>query len=821
MLLTLGLVALAASLALAVAVLVSHLPLGEKTLLVTTLGLFVSGVAAALAPLLTRCLGAPSDNLETRLPRSLEALAVEVGEQWKAEARLRRLQDPAPMRVRWVRGAPTLTDHRSNIPRDGTLGLPEGSGDTAELVRAFVTAPGRRVVILGPPGSGKSVLAVRFTLGLLKERAAADRLPVIFPLSSWDVQRDGLTDWLVHRLATDYEALGAGAPGRDVARELLARERILPVLDGFDELPPAVRPLALRRLNAALDTDTPLLLTSRVDEYSETVESTDVLTTATVLELLPVSLAEVCSYLASSAPPRPRADGAPDTAWAPVLERVRTDPEGTPAAALRTVLTSPLMVAMARAVSDGSRRDPNRDPMRLLDPRLGRVGAIEEHLLDAYVPAVYASASESTGTGIATEAGERARSRLAFLARHVQREGDGAIAWWRLETALPRWVRVLGPAVVAVLVAWPVLCLLEAFVPQWAYGRLWDTGGPSLFPAVKMPWIAGFSLGTALLTEHRPSADERERNRFVRRRRTITVLAGLAVACFTTWMGGDHWQSFWDRASPAGREVAWRGTALQEGYQVAFGLTTALLFGFYGLRRTQPPAVLPRLASRRGRAFAPGLALLSGTATGAVAGGVLFWFGARVDGLFKLPGLTLWGSVVPGAVVGGFTGTVAVIAGLILRTPHDPGDRPLVLTPERSLIQDRSAALVRGALLSAVTSVLLLTVALPLPRSGGNIVGIAGQLWLMTGPAALALSAWGRFLTVRVWFAVTGRLPWRLMAFLDDAHVRGVLRQVGAVYHFRHLRLQERLAPPAPDRRGPGQPPVPRPRGESSGPGHG
>ncbi|MFI6358668.1 hypothetical protein ACIBJF_40075 [Streptomyces sp. NPDC050743] len=32
------------------------------------------------------------------------------------------------------------------------------------------------------------------------------------------------------------------------------------------------------------------------------------------------------------------------------------------------------------------------------------------------------------------------------------------------------------------------------------------------------------------------------------------------------------------------------------------------------------------------------------------------------------------------------------------------------------------------------------------------------------------------------------------MAFLDDAHRRGVLRQAGAVYQFRHARLQEQLA---------------------------
>jgi hypothetical protein len=39
----------------------------------------------------------------------------------------------------------------------------------------------------------------------------------------------------------------------------------------------------------------------------------------------------------------------------------------------------------------------------------------------------------------------------------------------------------------------------------------------------------------------------------------------------------------------------------------------------------------------------------------------------------------------------------------------------------------------------------------------------------------------------------THTLPWRLMAFLADAHRRGVLRQVGSVYQFRHIELQRRL----------------------------
>ncbi|MGW6795539.1 hypothetical protein [Streptomyces chartreusis] len=50
-----------------------------------------------------------------------------------------------------------------------------------------------------------------------------------------------------------------------------------------------------------------------------------------------------------------------------------------------------------------------------------------------------------------------------------------------------------------------------------------------------------------------------------------------------------------------------------------------------------------------------------------------------------------------------------------------------------------------------------------------------------------------------VWLAASGRMPWRLMAFLDEAHRRGVLRQSGAYYEFRHLRLQRQLASePAP-----------------------
>ncbi|WP_156077266.1 hypothetical protein [Saccharothrix sp. NRRL B-16314] len=58
----------------------------------------------------------------------------------------------------------------------------------------------------------------------------------------------------------------------------------------------------------------------------------------------------------------------------------------------------------------------------------------------------------------------------------------------------------------------------------------------------------------------------------------------------------------------------------------------------------------------------------------------------------------------------------------------------------------------------------------------------------------LCLTAWGQWVALaRIWLPLTGRLPWRLVAFMDDACRLGALRRAGAVYQFRHARLQDHL----------------------------
>jgi hypothetical protein len=77
----------------------------------------------------------------------------------------------------------------------------------------------------------------------------------------------------------------------------------------------------------------------------------------------------------------------------------------------------------------------------------------------------------------------------------------------------------------------------------------------------------------------------------------------------------------------------------------------------------------------------------------------------------------------------------------------------------------------------------------------GRLRGI-GFIGILAGTFVLAcyLRAWGRWIVLTCgWLPLTGRLPWAPAAFLEEARRRGVLRQAGACYQFRHARLQDHL----------------------------
>jgi len=81
----------------------------------------------------------------------------------------------------------------------------------------------------------------------------------------------------------------------------------------------------------------------------------------------------------------------------------------------------------------------------------------------------------------------------------------------------------------------------------------------------------------------------------------------------------------------------------------------------------------------------------------------------------------------------------------------------------------------------------------PLGITAGVIAGVLEGV--VVGVFCCAVDPqWPCYFVARVWLAFNRELPWRLMAFLVDARRRDVLRQVGAMYTFRHLAVQEELA---------------------------
>jgi len=113
--------------------------------------------------------------------------------------------------------------------------------------------PTGRLVVLGEPGSGKTILLVQLTLDLLDERTDDTPVPVLLSVTSWNPEKETLQDWLAGSLKVEYPWLTRTAPGTAAGRtclEVLLQDRkILPILDGLDEIPDEVRRSALDKMN--------------------------------------------------------------------------------------------------------------------------------------------------------------------------------------------------------------------------------------------------------------------------------------------------------------------------------------------------------------------------------------------------------------------------------------------------------------------------------------------------------------------------------------------------------------------------------------------
>ncbi|MDX2934480.1 NACHT domain-containing protein [Streptomyces ipomoeae] len=730
----------------------------DKSTEVLGVGFGALGVLVGTAALAVSWIGYRADRREHAggLPIGglADALAPAVRGQWEAEARLRRLNDPYPLPVSWRPADQDLVEPwplllrmaNRHAPHDMWAARPEDLvGTDTEITDVFTRrAPGRRLLVLGEPGAGKTMLLVVLLLGLLDRRSPGDPVPVIFPLASWHPGQS-LDTWMANRLTADYPALSrhpAEFGGRNTARALLDNRLILPILDGLDELAPSSRSTALAAINAALPPGRPVIVSSRSTEYRQALRpATGVpqrLNGAAGIVLEPLTLDTVATYLRRDA----GGEGTPAAdRWNPVLERMA---QGSP---LTTVLGTPLALFLARTIynprpDEAGPRLP--DPAELCDTdRFPTETALRAHLLNAFIPAAYRPHSLHPCRWTPA----RAEHVLRKIARHLEhrRHGTVDIAWWELRYALP--ASVLAAAVGSTIV---LLTLTLSVVSSRAvtfyeeYCCHGDFAAP--FHHGVGRWLLGFRDAPNNIVNALPLPPKRHAH------------------------VEDWWRPF----------LEWPTGAVSTAIYLTLG------FAASAVARRRNRFVPARRLRWSFNSHALALSLLSSLTTWVLVG---LGFDFRIGLAWATAALA----------------SCTIITGL-KALPADARAAPSPITllreDQRSFVQFLLVPVLACGLLtgpgfalgvSAVHESLSLNV-------HGMFDGSGAGFWygyLLGVTLALNRTATGRFVLIRLYLLLRWRLPWNVMAFLDDAHRhRGVLRQVGSVYQFRHVDLQRHLATP-------------------------
>jgi hypothetical protein len=757
-----------------------------------------AGVAFALA-LVLAVREPPPEPPPLTFDAVMSHLAQAITVQWRDEFAVRRLNDPDPLPVAWMSAPESLTlpmtalrakalawwpDTPDQVRAGWASTTAELAGSDADLASVLDKIPSRRLVVLGDIGSGKTVALVRLVLRMLEARRSPphiDPVPVMYSLASWDPTTTGLYEWLEARLANDHPMLREPVrTGVTWAREIIERDLLLPVLDGFDELPAELRARARDALNTEVHRRPGLILSCRTADYRAVIDSAgdayERLQAAAAVEIQALDTDDAQRYLAE--------DAGPGERWTTVFAATSTP-------ALAGAFSTPLQVSLARAIYNPRPQEPVgglRHPDELTDAaRFPDRISVDRHLFAGFLPAAYRRYPGQLRPPTCTA--QQAGRWLSYLARWMElrpapdepgrTRAVTDLNWWELRDKV-------GPIVIGLSAGLP---------PAIAVGLVAYLGG-------RLGLGLGVGVIVALIVVFLPI---RGRGRgLTRRLDTMLALTRSRRDGIVGGMAGGFVGGFIGGLVGGLLAHAVRGTPRAAG--IMGGLGAGIGAGAIGG---------PRRGFAGGLAGGVAVGLTAGIGAGPAAGltdGLAAWLAAgatvTLTGLRRparelqalhyskigmLVGLTV--AVAIGAQVWLRSGpqlgvtaglVVGVLGGLAAGLEGRTVDPTRIAGPIPALRRDRGTFLMVGVLGGLAFG---LGAAFGVRPSVGLAAGLTVGL-----VAACVQTSYGAFAIARFWLAVTGCLPWHLMRFLDEAHRLGVLRQAGAVYQFRHIELQRHLS---------------------------
>ncbi|MEU6858507.1 hypothetical protein AB0B28_06500 [Glycomyces sp. NPDC046736] len=665
-------------------------------------------------------------------------------QQWSAEAITLGLR-PNPVRIK-LSLLEKLGDTRASKLARKHLQSNEITVSDLPLFWNNLIHP-RRLYIVGEPGSGKTSAAIFLTDYLSHSSESTDPFPVYLNMASWDGV-SGFREWIITSATKRFPVLATKLSDRTVAEALYDENLIVPVLDGLDELASQeLRATALRALyNVATSSGIPFILTSQSCVANDSSNQIGLTTPNMVaMAMQPIDPSEVIEFLTMGQ--------LDDGHWDGVASEI-----ANPFNPVAQCLTNPLMAFLCKQ----SYQDRSTNPEDLLQFNFAH--EVEMHLITGFLPAKYGKAAKHVGRDSKKShpySWPQALQWLTFLAEHLQRD-DRSIDWWRLPTIRRH--------------------------------RVWVGGIESAVLAVASCMLTGLILGGILAyTQIVPDVE--------------------TTGEFATIMerGRARFQDMYQHAHARGLEIAL--SSLVAGLLVVISMSGpfALLFGLPTILINKSREKIPVQIGFSSKSFRQAMLYVNSSAgfwiIGSSIGGLFLaaFFGGLGEHLFgdKPTDITLGDSIVVTAcgLILGVIVTIWVyvfgIIGQFGRIFATPAHEARNFSSARASVRDgRSATILSCSSFFAVGFTIVASIALPL-------IGWQGAIVLATA-FGLSAALLGIFYHDNPWprykislLVASGQwsknLPRNFIEFLEDAHRRGVLRQVGASYQFRHQLIQEYL----------------------------